>query len=107
MMDFLQKIDFSFSKKLELVSNEAIKQSILAGLGYSIMPVIGLKNELLNNSVKIVKVPGLPIITKWNLVYNQGKKLSPAAHAFLDYIKGSKAEIIEEYFNWQKDVLSK
>jgi DNA-binding transcriptional LysR family regulator len=107
MMDYLQHIDFSFSKKLELVSNEAIKQSILAGLGYSIMPVIGLKNELLNKSVKIIKVPGLPIITKWNLVYNKGKKLSPASHAFLDYINANKTEIIEEFFNWQKNVVKK
>lgn len=105
MMDYLNNIEVSYNKKIELVSNEAIKQSILAGLGYSIMPIIGLKNELLNGELKIISLPQLPIITKWNIVYNKGKKLSPAAHAFIEHINSNKEQVIEEQFSWQKDVL--
>jgi DNA-binding transcriptional LysR family regulator len=105
MMDYLKDIDVTYNKKIELVSNEAIKQSILAGLGYSIMPIIGLKNELLNKSLRIIRVPNLPIITNWNLVYNKGKKLSPANLAFIEHINSNKEQIIEEYFSWQKHVL--
>jgi DNA-binding transcriptional LysR family regulator len=105
MVDYLNKIDVTYSKKIELVSNEAVKQSILAGLGYSIMPIIGLKNELLNKSLRIICAPNLPIVTNWNLVYNKGKKLNPATLAFIEHINSSKAQIIEEYFSWQKNVL--
>jgi DNA-binding transcriptional LysR family regulator len=105
MVDYLNKIDVTYRKKIELVSNEAVKQSILAGLGYSIMPIIGLKNELLNKSLRIISAPNLPIVTNWNLVYNKGKKLNPATLAFIEHINSSKAQIIEEYFSWQKNVL--
>jgi hypothetical protein len=49
------------------------------------MPIIGLKNELLNKSLRIIRVPNLPIITSWNLVYNKGKKLSPANFLILPF----------------------
>ena len=105
MIDYLSSAEVSLNKKIKLESNEAIKQSILAGLGYSIMPIIGLKNELLNRTMKIISVKNLPIITKWNLVYNKGRKLSPAALAFIDHIQSNKERVIEEEFSWQKNVL--
>jgi DNA-binding transcriptional LysR family regulator len=47
-------------KKVELTGNEAVKQAVMAGLGCSIMPLIGVKNEL-NNGSLLVPVKGLPI----------------------------------------------
>jgi len=105
MMDYLSSIDEVYNKQIELVSNEAIKQSVLAGLGYSIMPLIGLKNELLNKSLRIINAPNLPIVTSWNLVYNKGKKLNPATLAFIEHINNSKDQVIEDEFSWQKFVL--
>jgi DNA-binding transcriptional LysR family regulator len=32
-------------KSIKLTSNEAVKQAVIAGLGYSILPLIGIKNE--------------------------------------------------------------
>jgi DNA-binding transcriptional LysR family regulator len=49
MESFIEKNNLSVLKKMELTSNEAVKQALLAGLGYSIMPLIGIKNELINN----------------------------------------------------------
>ena len=40
---------------MTLVSNEAVKQLVLAGLGYSIMPIIGLRNEMQLADIQIVK----------------------------------------------------
>ena len=48
MERFIEQKHISVNKKLELTSNEAIKQAMLAGLGYSLISLIGLKNELLN-----------------------------------------------------------
>ncbi len=100
MEEFIAKNKFHAIKKMELTSNEAVKQAVVAGLGYSIMPLIGIKNELKSKDLKIVPVKGLPLSTTWNLVWLRSKKLSPAAEAFLNYLNEHKERIIEQSFNW-------
>jgi DNA-binding transcriptional LysR family regulator len=85
---------------MELTSNEAVKQALLAGLGYSIMPLIGIRNELHNNELQIIPVKGLPIKTTWRLIWLKGKKHSPVSSSFLNYLKTEKTKIIQETFNW-------
>ncbi|MFY8068613.1 MAG: LysR family transcriptional regulator, partial [Flavobacterium sp.] len=46
MENFLDKTGIIPNMKMQLTSNEAVKQSVIAGLGLSIMPLIGLKNDL-------------------------------------------------------------
>jgi len=87
-------------KRMELTSNEAVKQAVIAGIGLSIMPLIGMKNELLNEEIHIIPSPELPIKTEWRLIWLSGKKLSPVSQAFLEYIKAEKQNIIEKYFGW-------
>ena len=103
MEGFIEKNNYAVVKKLELTSNEAVKQAVISGLGCSIMPLIGIKNALQNHDLKIIPVKGLPIITNWNLIWLRSKKLSPAAVAFLDYLGQKKEEIIAEHFNWIND----
>ncbi len=100
METFISKNRFSVRKKIELTSNEAVKQAVLSGLGCSIMPLIGIKNELKNNDLQIIPIKGLPIITTWNLIWLKSKKLSPAAMAFLDFLKAEKKGIIHDKFEW-------
>lgn len=100
METFIKKNKFSVRKKMELTSNEAVKQAVVSGLGCSIMPLIGIKNELKNGDLQIIPVKGLPIITKWNLIWLRSKKLSPAATGFLDYLESKKEAIIMEKFAW-------
>ncbi|MFT4665801.1 MAG: DNA-binding transcriptional LysR family regulator [Ulvibacter sp.] len=90
-------------KSIELTSNEAVKQAVIADLGYSIIPLIGIKNELYNKQLYIVSSKGLPIITHWRLIWLKNKKLSPIALAYLDFIQKKKEEIIEENFRWYED----
>lgn len=90
-------------KKIELTSNEAVKQAVISGLGYSVMPLIGIKNELLNKDLQIIPIKGLPISTTWNLIWLRGKRLSPAAQAFLVYLQEKKQEIIKDNFGWFED----
>jgi DNA-binding transcriptional LysR family regulator len=100
MEAFMEERGIENSRKLELTSNEALKQAIIAGLGYSIMPLIGLKNELKNKDLEIIPMRGLPVITHWNLVWQHSKNLSPTAQAFLDYVQAEKDRIIRERFAW-------
>jgi DNA-binding transcriptional LysR family regulator len=100
MENYMKKNHYSTKKKIELTSNEALKQAVTAGLGFSIMPLIGIKNSLKNKELQIIPVKDLPIITYWNLVWLSSKKLSPTALAFLDYIEKEKDKIIDETFDW-------
>ncbi len=99
MERYLERQVVTPSKKMTLVSNEAVKQAVKAGLGLSIMPLIGLKNELANKEIVLFDMPHLPVITNWNLVYNKGKQLTPAAKAFVDYLEEHKDKIVKEQFN--------
>ena len=88
------------SKKLVLTSNEAVKQAILAGLGISLMPIIGLKNAIEGKEVDVIQIKDFPIITNWSLVWQQSKNLSPVALAFIDYLNAQKEQITSKYFDW-------
>ena len=103
MESFIAKNKFAVRKKIELTSNEAVKQAVVSGLGCSIMPLIGIKNELKNKDLQIIPVKGLPIRTSWNLIWLKSKKLSPAAMAFLEFITSEKEKIIAEKFSWVVD----
>lgn len=87
-------------KQMELTSTEAVKQAVIAGLGYSIMPLIGIQNELINGQMHILEAEGLPIQTEWRLIWLKGKKLSPVALAYLDFVKSEKQKILDENFDW-------
>lgn len=100
MENFISQKKLPTYKRIELTSNEALKQALIAGLGYSIMPLIGIKNELKNNDLEIIPYRGLPIITYWNLVWLKAKKITPIAEAFLEYIDAEKDRIIKETFDW-------
>lgn len=100
MENFIERNNLSVLKKMELTSNEAVKQSLLAGLGYSIMPLIGIKNELHNNELKIISIKGLPIKTTWSLIWLKGKKHSPVSKSFLAYLKKEKSQIVHDKFSW-------
>ncbi|NJC26228.1 LysR family transcriptional regulator [Neolewinella antarctica] len=100
MEDFLSHKRARAGKKIELTSNEALKQAIIAGLGYSIMPLIGIKNELKNGDLEIVPLPGLPLTTEWDLVWLKSKKLSPVAAAYLEFIRREKDRIAMDKFGW-------
>lgn len=100
MEKFMTDKGIKAKMKLQLTSNEAVKQAVIAGLGLSIMPLIGLKNELEKEDIQILPVKGLPIITNWRLIWLKGKKLSPIASAYLQFITNEKERINLENFSW-------
>lgn len=100
MEKFFHLNELKIKMKLQLTSNEAVKQAVISGLGYSIMPLIGLKNELENGDLKIIPVAGFPIKSSWRLVWLKNKSLSPVATAFLNFIRTEKENIITNYFEW-------
>lgn len=100
MEKFIKQSNLPVRKKMELTSNEAVKQAVIAGLGYSIMPLIGIKNELINGDLQIIHVKGFPIKSTWRLIWFKNKNFSPVANAFLEYLKKEKSSIISDKFKW-------
>lgn len=100
MEQFIRANNLPVLKKMELTSNEAVKQAVVAGLGSSIMPLIGIKNELSNGELQIVPVKKFPIKTNWHLIWLKNKKFSSAAKAYLEYVKKEKDNIIHSKFDW-------
>lgn len=103
MEKFMAKSGVKARKTMELTSNEAVKQAIMAGLGYSIMPLIGIHHELITGRMQIIPVSGLPIYTNWRIIWLKNKHLSPVANMYLEHIKLHKKEICENSFGWITD----
>lgn len=100
MEEFIEHNNIVAQKKMELTSNEAVKQAMLAGLGYSIMPLIGIKNELQNKELQIIPIKSLPIKTTWSLIWLKGKRHSPVSSSFLEYLNQERESIVQEKFTW-------
>ena len=101
MERFIEKKKISVVKKISLTSNEAVKQAVVAGIGCSIMPLIGIRNEIENGELIILDVKGLPIKTNWSMIWLKGKRHSPVAASFLEYVRDNKEDITSRYFNWR------
>jgi DNA-binding transcriptional LysR family regulator len=98
MTQFLETNDITVFRKIQLTSNEAVKQAVIAGLGVSILPMIGIRQELASGRLKIIPMKGLPLKTTWRLVWHRDKKHTPVAAAFLEHVRKHKAEIVGKWF---------
>ena len=103
MEQYLVKHKIAIEKEMELTSNEAVKQAVIAGLGISIMPIIGIKNELRNGDLQIIEMTDFPLETNWNLIWLKSKNLSLVAKTFKNHLEENKEKIIKQHFTWFKD----
>lgn len=102
MEKFFAENSIAVLKRMELSSNEAVKQALLAGLGYSVMPLIGIKNEIQNNELQIIPIKELPIKTTWSLIWLKGKKQTLVSAAYLEFLKKEIPNIVESRFMWSE-----
>lgn len=100
MEQYFKKNNVQIRKKIELTSNEAVKQAVIAGLGCSIMPIIGLKNELKSKDLTILPTKGFPVKSDWRIIWLKHKKLSPVATAYIEYLQREKKNIQNKNFSW-------
>ncbi|MEO7045624.1 MAG: LysR family transcriptional regulator [Ferruginibacter sp.] len=100
MQRFFQKANIVPKVKLELTSSEAVKQAVIAGLGYSIQSILSIKNEIKQKEVRIIPVKGLPLTENWRLIWLKQKKMSEVAKAFLLFVQKNKQSIYQKKFSW-------
>lgn len=77
--------------RMELGSNEAIKQAIAGGLGVSILSSHTLALEGESGLLQPLNVKGFPLLRQWYVAYPAGKHLSSVAEAFLGHLLGHEA----------------
>ncbi|MGV8934780.1 MAG: LysR family transcriptional regulator [Gallionellaceae bacterium] len=78
---------------MEMHTNEAIKQSVQAGMGLSITSLHGIELKLETNRLTILDVANFPIMRYWHIVHRANKRLSLAAQAFKQFLL-AEAEIL-------------
>ncbi len=78
--------------RLELGSNEAVKQAVAGGLGLSLLSAHALAHAV-DEGIAVLRVEGTPLPTQWQVVYPAGKRLSPLAGAFLEFLRERAAEL--------------
>ncbi len=72
---------------MELGSTEAMKQGVIGGLGIAILSLHSLRLELDAKELVVLDVDGFPLCRQWYAVHRNGKHLSNAARAFLEYLE--------------------
>lgn len=72
--------------RMELGSNEAIKQAAAAGLGLGVVSRHALAEPAAGEGLAVLDVEGFPVQSSWWTLYRKGKKLSPVAGAFLQHL---------------------
>jgi len=84
----------SFHTGIEMTSNEAIKQAVEAGLGLGIVSVHTLELELETQRLAILDVEDFPIKRYWYILQRKGKRLSPVAMAFKEFVLNEASKFI-------------
>jgi DNA-binding transcriptional LysR family regulator len=80
--------------RMELGSNEAIKQAVAGGLGITVMSLHALTLEPMHDQLAILDVEGFPIKRSWHVVFPRGKQLSVVARTFFDYLRTEGAQLV-------------
>lgn len=76
--------------RLELGSNEAVKQAVAGGLGLTLLSAHTLALEGESGLLRVLDVEGLPLLRQWYVAYQRGKHLSVVAEAFLEFLLGKR-----------------
>ncbi|MFB2936198.1 LysR substrate-binding domain-containing protein [Aerosakkonemataceae cyanobacterium BLCC-F154] len=91
-----EKEGLGLKVKLELGSNEAIKQAIAGGLGISVLSSHTLALEGGTSQLTILDVQNFPIERHWYVVYPSGKQLSVVARTFFEYLVSEGKQVLDE-----------
>lgn len=86
MQRFFEDNGITPSSSAEMRSNEAIKQSVEAGLGLAVVSIHTARLELDAGRLVTLDVEQFPIRRQWFVVHRTGKRLSLAAQAFWDVV---------------------
>ncbi len=85
--------------RMELSTNEAIKQAIIAGLGVSIMSRYTLGLDVAHEQLAILDVEGFPLKHNWVFAHPAGKQLPVVAQGFMDFTRKVAKELVYDHLS--------
>lgn len=94
---FFKERGLKVKVRMELGSNEAIKQAVAGGLGIAVLSAHTLALERNANELAILDVDGFPIRRHWYLAYSRDKQLSVVARVFLEFLHQESKLLSEKY----------
>ena len=97
MERFFMERGITLQTGMEMTSNEAIKQAVEAGLGLGLVSIHTLALELETQRLVILDIKGFPILRHWYVVHRKGKRLSPIATAFRQFVLSETAQSLMSY----------
>jgi DNA-binding transcriptional LysR family regulator len=83
--------------RMELASNEAVKQAVLGGLGIAVLSRYALGLDTRNEQIALLHVKGFPVRGEWCVAYPAGKQLSMVARAFNDFMHREAKPLVLEH----------
>jgi DNA-binding transcriptional LysR family regulator len=89
---FFNEQGIAMQNPITVASNEAIKESVMAGLGIAILSRHALNHMAPGNLIEL-PVEGFPIPNSWYWVVPKGKQLSTAAKAFQAHVAKNLASL--------------
>ena len=96
--EFMQAHQMTPRVVMQMSSNEAIKQAVMAGMGVSLLSLHTVGLELDHNLIAAPETEGLPVMRRWHVVNNLAKTLSPAAEAFRYFILERGEAFLAKHF---------
>ena len=83
---------FETHTRLELGSNEAIKEAVAGRLGLAVLSRHALRDSELEADLCVLPVQGMPIPSQWHVVHPRAKQLSPIAQVFRAHLLGAAGQ---------------
>lgn len=78
--------DLPAGPRMEIGSNETIKQAVMAGMGVALLSAHTIAAEVRDGRLAVLDVEGLPVVRQWFAVRRAEKRLLPAAQALWDHL---------------------
>ena len=94
---FFSERGLKLKVRMELGSNEAIKQAVAGGLGIAVLSAHTLALESSIDDLALLDVDGFPIHRFWYLAHHKDKQLSVVAQAFLEFLHEESKLLGEKY----------
>jgi DNA-binding transcriptional LysR family regulator len=98
MEKFFAEARMELILKIQVQSNETLKQAVMAGLGMGFLSLHTIGHELAQQRIAMLDIAGAPVVRAWNVVHTQSKMLSPAAEAFRYFMLEQGEAYLAQHF---------
>ncbi|MCS6854425.1 MAG: LysR substrate-binding domain-containing protein [Elioraea sp.] len=80
--------------RIEIGSNETIKQAVMAGMGIALISAHTCAAELADGRLALIDAEGLPVVRQWFVIRRADKRLLPAAEALWQHLVASAGDFL-------------